>query len=222
MGSLSGSGRSPGVGNGNPLQDSCLKNSMDRGAWWATVLGVSKSWTQHNKLAWAAKCATALGVSCYRINRKLIHRVFKWCKDFPGLIPSYPGEVTEWKMGKDSYNQPLWVGYRLDSSTPPAWENIWNFPCLRELRRGWEGLADWWNPTVMKGENMSKYSMEPQRWGPGTGSEVNTGDQFAKPKLALMEARGWPQARYFLLLSCPEAGPACQNLGEKEGVSKNT
>ena len=33
MGAIPGSGRSPGVGNGNPLQDSCLENSMDRGAW---------------------------------------------------------------------------------------------------------------------------------------------------------------------------------------------
>ena len=34
QGSIPGSGRSPGEGNGNPLQYSCLKNSMDRGAWW--------------------------------------------------------------------------------------------------------------------------------------------------------------------------------------------
>ena len=34
-----GSGRSPGGGHGNPLQYSCLKNSMDRGTWWATVHG---------------------------------------------------------------------------------------------------------------------------------------------------------------------------------------
>ena len=38
-----GSGRSPGEGNGNSLQYSCLENSMDRGAWWATVHGVAKS-----------------------------------------------------------------------------------------------------------------------------------------------------------------------------------
>ena len=38
----SGSGRSPGEGNGYPLQYSCLKNSMDRGAWWATVHGVRR------------------------------------------------------------------------------------------------------------------------------------------------------------------------------------
>ena len=36
------SGRSPGEGNGNPLQFYCLENSMDRGAWWATVHGVAK------------------------------------------------------------------------------------------------------------------------------------------------------------------------------------
>ena len=39
------SGRSPGEGNGNPLQYSRLENSMDRGAWWATVHGVAHSWT---------------------------------------------------------------------------------------------------------------------------------------------------------------------------------
>ena len=38
-----GSVRSPGVGNGNPLQYSCLGNSMDRGSWWATVHGASES-----------------------------------------------------------------------------------------------------------------------------------------------------------------------------------
>ena len=46
MGLIPGSGRSPGGGNGNPLQYSCLENSMDRKAWWATVHGVTKSWTQ--------------------------------------------------------------------------------------------------------------------------------------------------------------------------------
>ena len=39
------SGRSPGEGNGNPLQNSSLKDSMDRGAWWTTVHGVTKSQT---------------------------------------------------------------------------------------------------------------------------------------------------------------------------------
>ncbi|KAI4548149.1 hypothetical protein MG293_000479 [Ovis ammon polii] len=46
LGSIPGSGRSPGEGNGNPLQYSCLENPMDRGAWWATVHGVAKSRTR--------------------------------------------------------------------------------------------------------------------------------------------------------------------------------
>ena len=45
LGSIPGSGRSPGEGNGNPLQYSCLENPMDGGAWWATVHGVAKSQT---------------------------------------------------------------------------------------------------------------------------------------------------------------------------------
>ena len=46
---IPGSGRSPGVGNVKPLQHCCLENSMDRGAWWATVHGVAKEWdmTEH-------------------------------------------------------------------------------------------------------------------------------------------------------------------------------
>ena len=46
IGSIPGSGRSLGEGNGHPLQYSCLENSMDRGAWRPTVHGVAKSQTQ--------------------------------------------------------------------------------------------------------------------------------------------------------------------------------
>ena len=41
-GSIPGPGRSPGEANGNPLQYSCLENPMDRGAWWATVRGITE------------------------------------------------------------------------------------------------------------------------------------------------------------------------------------
>ena len=44
-GLIPGLGRSPGGGHDNPLQYSCLGKPMDRGAWWATVHGVTKSWT---------------------------------------------------------------------------------------------------------------------------------------------------------------------------------
>ena len=45
-GLIPGSGRSPGQGNGSPLQNSCLGNPTDRGAWQAKVHRVTKSWTQ--------------------------------------------------------------------------------------------------------------------------------------------------------------------------------
>ena len=55
-GSSPGLGRSPGEGNGNPLQYYCLENPMDRGAWEAIVYGVTKSWTRLSnftfKLRW--------------------------------------------------------------------------------------------------------------------------------------------------------------------------
>ena len=58
-GLISGSRRSPGEGNGNPLQYSCLEDSMDRGAWWAAIHlmgcnpsgGLQKSWTQLKRLS---------------------------------------------------------------------------------------------------------------------------------------------------------------------------
>ena len=46
LGLIPGLGRSPGERNGNPLQHSCLENSMDRGAWWAAVHGVTRSRTR--------------------------------------------------------------------------------------------------------------------------------------------------------------------------------
>ena len=45
LGSVSGSGRSSGGGNGSPLECSCLENPMDRGAWWAAVHGITNSQT---------------------------------------------------------------------------------------------------------------------------------------------------------------------------------
>ena len=51
MGSIPGSGRSPGGGHGNPLQDSCLENPMDRGAPWATVHWVPESQTRLKRLS---------------------------------------------------------------------------------------------------------------------------------------------------------------------------
>ena len=51
LGSITGSGRSPGGGHGNPLQYSCLENPMDREAWQATIHRIAQSWTQLKRLS---------------------------------------------------------------------------------------------------------------------------------------------------------------------------
>ena len=68
VGSVSGAGRSPGEGNGNPFQYPCLENFMDRGAHWATVHGVTKSWT------WLSKWTGA--TSLYRWNSRHSEKCF--------------------------------------------------------------------------------------------------------------------------------------------------
>ena len=69
LGSISGSGRSPGEGNGNPLQYSCLENPMDGGAWWATVHGVAKSWTG---LKWLSSSSSSICLNV-KIPLHLLH-----------------------------------------------------------------------------------------------------------------------------------------------------
>ena len=71
-GLIPGSGRSPGGGNGTPLHYSCLENPTDGGAWWATVHGVAKSWTELSDF-------TILTTSFISIQRKFalwIHSIF--------------------------------------------------------------------------------------------------------------------------------------------------
>ena len=74
LGSIPGSGRSPGEGNGNPLQYSCLENPIDREAWYATGHGVTKSRTRprdftfkefHQAVQWGKKSDTEIHLSIY-------------------------------------------------------------------------------------------------------------------------------------------------------------
>ena len=67
LGLIPGSGRSPQEGNGNPLQCSCLENSMDRGVWWTIVLGVTKSQTRLSN----THSVKSEGVTCSSFSRFL-------------------------------------------------------------------------------------------------------------------------------------------------------
>ena len=70
LGLIPGLGKSPGEGNSNPLQCSCLKNPMDGGAWQATVLGVVKSRLTLTLLdrSWAFKGSTEKAISIRSLN----------------------------------------------------------------------------------------------------------------------------------------------------------
>ena len=75
-GSIRGSGRSPGEGNSYLLQYPCLKNSVDRGAWWATVCGVAKSRTQLSNwltLSFSLSPKIASPPSQYLYHKKMFH-----------------------------------------------------------------------------------------------------------------------------------------------------
>ena len=70
MGLIPVSGRSPGKGNGNSLQDSCLENPMDKEAWQATVHGAAKSWTQLKRLS--PQQALVVKKQCRRHERRVL------------------------------------------------------------------------------------------------------------------------------------------------------
>ena len=82
-GLIPGSGRSPGIENGNPLQNSCLDNSMGRGAWWATVHGVTKNQTwlsdwahRHTHTSWCENVKYFLWRSS-KIYKNIQNRIIK-------------------------------------------------------------------------------------------------------------------------------------------------
>ena len=74
MGSTPGSGRSPGGGSGNPLQDSCLENPMDRGAWQVTVHGVAKSWTRLRQFSTHALHVNYTAIKLMKKKKNILQR----------------------------------------------------------------------------------------------------------------------------------------------------
>ena len=66
LGSILGPRRSPGEGNGNPLQYSCLENPMHKGAWQASVHGVTKSWTRLSNFTFHFQSSLLISMICIR------------------------------------------------------------------------------------------------------------------------------------------------------------
>ena len=92
VGSIPGSGRSPGGGHGNPLQCSCLENPIDRGACWATVHGITKNQTRLKRLSRHARrhvTAVSLGSVCStRLQPTLGDCGFRLLPRLQGLVRS--------------------------------------------------------------------------------------------------------------------------------------
>ena len=72
LGLIPGSARSPGEGNGNPLQYSCLENPMDWGTWWATVHGIAKSPTRLSDFTFTFTLSLFVAVKSYNSKRQSI------------------------------------------------------------------------------------------------------------------------------------------------------
>ena len=149
LGSIPGSGRAPGEGNGNPLQYPCLENSMDGGAWSATVHGVTKSPTRLNNFNFTLEGKTELensklsvsSPSFFHLVCVLSHSVLSnfatpWTVAFQaplsmgffrqecwsGLPFPPPGDLPDTRVEPTS---PVWAGGfppRHPHSPPATWE----------------------------------------------------------------------------------------------------
>ena len=83
---IPGLGRSPGEGNGNPLQYSCLENPMDGGAAWARVHRVAKSWTRLSDF-----------IFTFFLSFKPLQDLLKYLKTWSRYISSSPGKISSWR-----------------------------------------------------------------------------------------------------------------------------
>ena len=90
LGSIPESGRSPGAGHGNPLQCSCLKNPMDRGAWWARVYGVTESRTRlsdSHTVKWLQD--RPLRILSLKLSASVLQKAFQ-NSEFSTSLPLFP------------------------------------------------------------------------------------------------------------------------------------
>ena len=132
-GLIPGSGRSPGGGNGNRPQYSCLENSMDRGAQWATVHGAAKSQTKLNNWAhahthiiegdalglWSWGCCPPQDVICFGGGTSLVHFNFR-----------SPAGVQFQDCGGGLFGKDMWMKVQGPQSLAAIWivPLVWSLP----------------------------------------------------------------------------------------------
>ena len=124
MGSIPGSGRSPGEGNGNPLQYSCLKNPTGRGTWWAAVHGVAKSQTRLSNSACMHEPFTRTGKYTY----SPLLGIF-WASLVAQMVKN-PPVMQDYRVQSLGWEEPLEKGMATPSSILP-----WRIPWTEEPGR---------------------------------------------------------------------------------------
>ena len=177
---ISGSGRSPGGGNGNPLQDSCPGNPKDTGAWWATVHGVAQS---------GARLSTAaqgrLGIQ----QRFPIINTFEW------LRTHLPMQVRSL----------LWEDSACHRATKPVRHNH-GCPCALEPVLGNERSPCMPIKSSPRSPQLKQASVQQQR--PSTAKSKSTNPLFkkiVKTKKFLIERAAGSPLRW---AGCPHRGQA--------------
>ena len=141
-GSISGSGRPPGEGNGNPLQYFCLKNPMDRGAW---VHGVTKSQTRPKRLSMHAR--TVLYPQSQGNSRKP--------KDFQNSFEGESWSELTWGHSLSFLSQLLWWTYRNNACAGVlGYEPLPQPPRDVTLQHIWNRLPSW-SPKCLEFGNTS-------------------------------------------------------------------
>ena len=152
LGSIPGLGRSPGEGNGNPLQYSCLENPMDGGAWWATVHRVEKSRTR-----WE----TSLSLSYYNKNEKCVEYLLTY-KNLPGLLLSE-------NVNKQTFEKDVWIKLFKKKKEKDIWMGL---PLERKARGlgtsgGWVGWVRF-NSLTWAMYMSIPFIIYPLKWGSST------------------------------------------------------
>ena len=121
-------GRSAGEGNGNPLQYSCLENSMDRGAWQATVHGVAKSWTWlndfhfHFRLYYFAHKLKTTDMHVFKVNFLVceLYLFFKWKNEYLGDITQALWNCNKYEFSKCCIHHEMATYHNLVPTVFPA------------------------------------------------------------------------------------------------------
>ena len=129
LGLIPGWGRCSGEGNGNPLQYSCLENSMDGGAWWATVHGVTKSWTRLSDFTFTFNVILTVSLFCKLISQTLRGKVnlfpyqsaeIKWLYKIIVILFAFPWPpdiISRWQW----VTPRRWVARRLHGHLWQPW-----------------------------------------------------------------------------------------------------